>query len=186
MLLRAIIFEHVIVKKGRPAVTASIIVIVTVYVAAPVPSSSPLSLGPLPLGRPTFAPLTGPPPAFFDFISVEKEEKKKRKRSESCSGLVRRKTCEKQGSTGGIARGDILAASTSLFYCAHFSSRLFSLRTDIRGIILLILYYCEQYSLRGGFLYKIRYLDASYFIVRDTGSRTWPEFRIRFWGKINE
>lgn len=96
MLLRAIIFEHVIVKKGRPAVTASIIVIVTVYVAAPVPSSSPLSLGPLPLGRPTFAPLTGPPPAFFDFISVEKEEKKK----ESCSGLVRRKTCEKQGSTG--------------------------------------------------------------------------------------
>lgn len=79
MLLRAIIFEHVIVKKGRPAVTASIIVIVTVYVAAPVPSSSPLSLGPLPLGRPTFAPLTGPPPAFFDFISVEKEEKKKKK-----------------------------------------------------------------------------------------------------------
>lgn len=78
MLLRAIIFEHVIVKKGRPAVTASIIVIVTVYVAAPVPSSSPFSLGPLPLGRPTFAPLTGPPPAFFDFISVEKEKKEER------------------------------------------------------------------------------------------------------------
>lgn len=98
MLLRAIIFEHVIVKKGRPAVTASIIVIVTVYVAVPVPSSSPfLSLclpGPLPLSRPTFAPLTGPPPAFFDFISVKKGT------NESRNGLVRRKTCEKQGSTG--------------------------------------------------------------------------------------
>lgn len=46
MLLRAIIFEHVIVKKGRPAVTASIIVIVTVYVAVPVPSSSPLPRSP--------------------------------------------------------------------------------------------------------------------------------------------
>lgn len=98
MLLRAIIFEHVIVKKGRPAVTASIIVIVTVYVAVPVSSSSPLP-DPLPPGRPTFAPLTGPPPAFFDFISVKK------KGTRSCSGLVHRKTGEEQESTEGIVRG---------------------------------------------------------------------------------
>lgn len=77
MLLRVIIFEHVIVKKGRPAVTASIIVIVTVYVAVPRSRLPLLSLTPrsYPLARdcPTFAPLTGPPPAFFDFISVKKE-----------------------------------------------------------------------------------------------------------------
>lgn len=83
MLLRVIIFEHVIVKKGRPAVTASIIVIVTVYVAVPRSPRLPLSLPDSPSppprsypstrGRPTFAPLTGPPPVFFDFISVKKE-----------------------------------------------------------------------------------------------------------------
>lgn len=86
MLLRVIIFEHVIVKKGRPAVTASIIVIVTVYVAVPVPPfsssfSCQSSLRTLPLGCPTFAPLTGPPPAFFDFISVKKERILQRARS---------------------------------------------------------------------------------------------------------
>lgn len=148
MLLRAIIFKHVIVKKGRPAVTASIIVIVTVYVAVPVPSSSPLlslclsvSLSPWSSSaRPTFAPLTGPPPAFFDFISVKKGT------NESRNGLVRRKTCEKQGSTGGrkgegwgISCGDILAASsTSLFYCAHFSFRLFSSHIDTRNYITVL------------------------------------------------
>lgn len=143
MLLRAIIFEHVIVKKGRPAVTASIIVIVTVYVAVPVPSSSPPP-DPLPLGRPTFAPLTRPPPAFFDFISVEK-------RNESCGGLVHRKTWRETRIDRGIVRGGgVLAAFTSLFYCARFSSRLFSSHIDTRNYMLLRLYsYCEQYSLEG-------------------------------------
>lgn len=124
MLLRVIIFEHVIVKKGRPAVTASIIVIVTVYVAVPVPpsffSSSSISclssLRTLPLGCPTFAPLTGPPPVFFDFISVKKERILQR---------ARRKTRVKQA----IAREDILAvpsssSSSSLFYRMCFLSRL--------------------------------------------------------------
>lgn len=72
MLLHAIIFEHVIVKKGRPAVTASIIVIVTVYVA--VPSSSPPP-GPLPLGRPTFAPINRASPCVLWFHLGQKKER---------------------------------------------------------------------------------------------------------------
>ena len=94
MLLRVIIFEHVIVKKGRPAVTASIIVTVTVYVAVLVPFS--FSLLRFPSARLShLCPINRTSPCVLWFHLG-----RKKKGTNPASGLVRRKTCEKQGSTG--------------------------------------------------------------------------------------